>query len=238
MYPAKHISDGVIVTMTSSHQTARAIVSHGPHSKGEWKLENISIPSVREDELLIRIVATGVCHTDLYFGGVDHAMANNPVLFYPRVLGHEGAGYVVETGSGVKVAQAGDPVLLSYMFCDSCAICKDGNPGHCVQSQSLNFVGENILSSEGSQDGSIGGSYFGQSSFSSLAVVKQRAVVNVKGLVKDDEELKLFAPLGCGVQTGAASIVNVAQVKAGQSVAVTGLGGVGLSAIMVSDLTA
>ena len=86
----------------------------------------------------------------------------------------------------------------------------------------------------GGGDENVAGQFFGQSSFASLSVVKEASVVNVKGLIKSEEELKLFAPMGCGFQTGAGTVVNLAKGTSRDSVAVLGLGGVGLAAVMVS----
>jgi Zn-dependent alcohol dehydrogenase len=99
----------------------------------------------------------------------------------------------------------------------------------------LNFVADrNVYQLDGSDRRDIGGSFFGQSSFASRAVVNARCVVNLRGVVESDEELKYLAPLGCGVQTGSAAMLNIGGVKAGQDVAIIGVGSVGLSAIMVS----
>jgi len=154
---------------------------------------------------------------------------------FPRILGHEGAGYVAKVGSKVTVAQVGDPVLLSFASCSSCYICKGGFPSYCEA-----FVPLNIISNEpdyalqSSPDTKFGGRFFGQSSFSNLAVVGQSSVVNVKGLIDNDEDLKMCAPLGCGIQTGSGTILRAAHATPEDTVVVVGLGGVGLSAILVS----
>ncbi|KAK2810890.1 hypothetical protein FQN50_002481 [Emmonsiellopsis sp. PD_5] len=229
--------------------TARAIVTHGPPSSSSspnspnspWKLEPVTPKPLGKTDLLVRIVASGICHTDLhiaelgaYFGG------------FPRVMGHEGAGYVLATGSSVTVAQPGDPVLLSFAHCGTCRLCETGHPAHCVRFSELNFGGARTFSTstdastDTATDASttdIIGSFFGQSSFASVSVVGETSVVNVKGLVKSEEELRLFAPLGCGVQTGCASVTNVARAREGDTVVVMGLGGVGLSAIMAAKVT-
>lgn len=144
-----------------------------------------------------------------------------------------GAGYVKEVGSKVTVAKVGDPVVLSFASCKTCHSCSTGHPAYCEQ-----FFGSNFPINSGTyvaSDGSnVGGGFFGQSSFSKLAVAKEISVVNLSGLVKDVEELKLFAPLGCGLQTGAASVFNRARTTARDTVAVVGLGGVGMAAIMAS----
>ncbi|KAF4544010.1 alcohol dehydrogenase [Lasiodiplodia theobromae] len=218
--------------------TARAIVSRAPLNDGGWKIEDVKVRDVGDDELLVRIVASGICHTDLVFGGLKEG----PGVIYPSVKGHEGAGYVEKVGKNVSVAAPGDPVLLSFTFCDSCQICKDGHPAHCVRFGELNFGGCPCFQSSSSSSSSstttpdLQGSFFGQSSFASRTVVRSTSVVNVKGLVRDDEELKLFSPLGCGIQTGSGTVVNIAQAGPQDTVTVLGLGGVGLSAIMAAKL--
>lgn len=145
-----------------------------------------------------------------------------------------GSGYVKEIGPGVIVAEPGDPVLLSFAFCGKCELCKDGHHSHCPNFNTLNFGGPYRIFGLASKPGEpeIGGSFFGQSSFANLSVVRECSVVNVKGLIRDKKELQLFAPLGCGIQTGSGTVVNCAQATPKDIVLVMGLGGVGLSAIM------
>ena len=147
-----------------------------------------------------------------------------------------GSGFVEKVGEGVEVAQPGDPVLLSFAACRKCQICKAGHESHCVELNELNFSGNKCFYSQNSQDLEIRGSFFGQSSFANLTIAHESSVVNVKGLVKSEEELKLFAPLGCGIQTGSGTIINVANAKAHDTVAIMGVGGVGLSGIMAAKM--
>ena len=140
----------------------------------------------------------------------------------------------------MTVAQEGDPVLLSFTSCGQCHACIDQVPSYCTSFMERNFIGNKIFdlaSSEASSgEPTISGSFFGQSSFASLTIVSQRSVVNAKGLFQNRQELALFAPLGCGVQTGAGTIVNVAQAGPKDAVVVLGLGGVGLSAVMAANV--
>jgi len=145
-----------------------------------------------------------------------------------------GAGYVTKVGSNVTVAQVGDPVLLSFASCSSCYICKDGYPSYCASFGELNIVANEPHFKLQSSNSTVGGGFFGQSSFSNIALVRQDSVVNVKGIVKDEEELKMCAPLGCGIQTGSGTILRAAHARPEDTVVVVGLGGVGLSAILVS----
>ena len=148
-----------------------------------------------------------------------------------------GSGYVRAVGPEVTVAKAGDAVLLSFASCGSCHFCNSAHPAFCAQFAALNFATldeDYTLASDSSK--TVQGSFFGQSSFASTALVKERSVVNVTDLVKDKEELKLLAPLGCGLQTGSGTIIRIAKATKEDSIAVLGLGGVGLSAIMVGEV--
>jgi Zn-dependent alcohol dehydrogenase len=151
-----------------------------------------------------------------------------------------GSGYVEKVGSKVTVAAPGDPVLLSFASCTTCQICKSGHPSHCTQAGALNFLGEKIFqdanASSTSTSPTIQGSFFGQSSFASLTIANETSVVNAKTLIKSEDELKLFAPLGCGIQTGSGTIWNVAKAGPEDTVAIMGLGGVGLSGIMAAKI--
>jgi Zn-dependent alcohol dehydrogenase len=139
---------------------------------------------------------------------------------------------VKQIGNAVTSVQPGDPVLLSFASCRCCEICKSAHPSHCVKFNEINFVGSKDFTTSTADDFDISGSFFGQSSFSSLSIVREGSVVNAKDLIKNEDDLKLFAPLGCGIQTGSGSIVNVAHCGADDIVAVIGLGGVGLSGVM------
>lgn len=141
-----------------------------------------------------------------------------------------GSGYVRAVGKAVRVAQPGDPVLLSYNFCGSCIACKDKNLSYCEKFGPLNFGGRDTFTSADGK--AVPGSFFGQSSFANYSIVNEHSVVNVKDLVTDRKELQLFAPLGCGIGTGSGTVVNAAKPSSQDCVAVLGQGGVGLSAVM------
>lgn len=139
-------------------------------------------------------------------------------------------------GSRVTKVQRGDRVLLSFSFCTQCYNCQDGAPGYCHSFTAINFGGSTdafISSTSGTSGEAIGGSFFGQSSFSRLTRVKETSLVKVTHLLDDDDDLKLFAPLGCGIQTGAGTITELAHAKPSDKVAVIGLGAVGQAAVMV-----
>ncbi|KAK2686304.1 hypothetical protein QWA68_014508 [Fusarium oxysporum] len=197
----------------------------------DLRLVNGSVRAIHPSELLIRVVATGICHTDLIF-----ATWPADQIPYPKVLGHEGAGVVVEAGPGVTKARPGDFVLLSFHNCKDCHDCKEGHPSFCSKFVEVNYGGEDATYTAEGTD--LRGNFFGQSSFAELAVVKETSVVNVTNIIKTEEELKLFAPLGCGFQTGAATVENVARANEKDRVAVLGLGGVGLVSIMTAKMQA
>ncbi|KAK7223391.1 hypothetical protein V2G26_011394 [Clonostachys chloroleuca] len=222
----------------------RAIVTSAPSSDGQpsFVLENLSLRDLRDDECLIEVVATGLCHTDI-------AIAARPNGVFPRVLGHEGSGYIRKIGAKVGAntvpptapLREGDPVLLSVAFCGRCTSCQSGHPAYCVSSFELCFNDCGPAYTRGTEfaegdGGPVAGGFFGQSSLGNLAVVKENCIVNMSGVVKDREELKLFAPLGCGFQTGAATISILTQAKPSDSVAIIGLGGVGLASIMAAKI--
>ena len=188
-------------------------------------IEAVDLAGPRAGEVLVRIVATGVCHTDI-------RVASRPGGPRPIVLGHEGSGVIEQVGDGVTDFEPGQPVLMSFGFCGQCAPCRRQAQAYCLQTIPLNFSG---LRADGtsplSQGGElIHGSFFGQSSFATHAVCEARSVIKAPA----DIPLEMLAPLGCGVQTGAGAIINSLKVTAGRSVAVFGAGSVGLSAIMAA----
>ncbi|KAL6850793.1 hypothetical protein ACO1O0_007919 [Amphichorda felina] len=206
---------------------SEALVARGPFSEGKWALEPVTLRDLEPDEVLVEMVASGICHTDIHCGDTP-ADAGVPSVYYPRVLGHEGSGYVVRTGSAVSKVQAGDAVLLSFSYCGDCHVCRTGPRSHCVNFFDINFMGQPVF------EGGIGGRFFGQSSLARHSVVSDRSVVNVArlGLTRDD--LRLLAPLGCGFQTGSGTVVNVAGAGPEDCVAIAGMGGVGLAAVMAA----
>lgn len=142
-------------------------------------------------------------------------------------------------GSRVTKVRRGDRVLLSFSFCTQCYNCQVGAPGYCHTFSAINFGGSknSFISSESSTLGeAIGGSFFGQSSFSRLTKAKEASVVKVTEVLKDDLELKVLAPLGCGIQTGAGTITELAKAQPSDKIAIIGLGAVGQAAIMVQHI--
>ncbi len=193
---------------------------------GPFILEKIDLDEPRDDEVLVRIAASGICHTDLV--ARDQYM---PVPL-PAVLGHEGAGVVERVGSRVKKVVAGDHVVASYLSCGSCSSGMNGQPTYCLNFFPCNFSGARTdMSMTMNKAGKlVHGSFFGQSSFASHALMSERNIVKVS----KDVPLEKLAPLGCGVQTGAGGVINSLKVTPGSSIAVFGMGSVGLSAIMAA----
>lgn len=197
--------------------TITAAVLRGP---GRLSLERVELEAPRPGEVLVTIAASGVCHTDIGF--LDGSSG-------PVILGHEGAGVVAAVGSEVSDFTPGDHVVMSYASCGLCPPCLAGRPAHCENFWDLNF-GFARLDGSNAYGGGVRGHFFGQSSFASHCLTTPR------NLVKVDPELSLalLAPLGCGLQTGAGTVVNSLGVAAGQSVLVLGAGTVGLAAVMAA----
>lgn len=206
--------------------TVSAIVAYEPANPGapEFRHETLELTqtSPGPKEILVRMLAVGICHTDIVVGSVPDGYFGT----YPKVLGHEGSAYVEAVGSEVTGIEVGDPVLLSYTHCGSCDICQDDIPTYCQRFNEENIDCANPVWKAG--DKALGGKFFGQSSFASKSIVDEKSVVNVKGLIKDEEELKKLSPLGCGLMTGSGAIVNTANAKASDVILVAGLGAVGL----------
>ena len=209
---------------------SEALVARGPFSEGKWALEPVTLRALQPDEVLVEMVASGICHTDLHCGDTP-ADGGVPGVYYPRVLGHEGSGYVVSVGSAVTKVRPGDAVLLSFSYCGECHVCRTGPRSHCVNFFDINFMGEPVF--EGGGD-SVGGRFFGQSSLARHSVVSDKSVVNVAGLGLSRDDLRVLAPLGCGFQTGSGTVVTVAGAGPDDCVAVAGMGGVGLAAVMAA----
>lgn len=191
-------------------------------------IEELDLAEPRPNEMLVCLVATGICHTD-----VVAALAGSSVP-RPVVLGHEGAGVVEIVGANVAGFAPGDHVVLSYNSCGTCPACVDHASAYCFDMLPLNFGGRRPDgTSPLSKDGElIHGNFFGQSSFAGFAICNARNAVKVR----KDAPLELLGPLGCGVQTGAGAILNVLRPGPGGSIAVFGTGAVGLSAVMAARL--
>ncbi|MFG2937442.1 NAD(P)-dependent alcohol dehydrogenase [Streptomyces sp. NPDC048282] len=201
----------------------QAAVSYGPDSG--FTLQDVEISDPRPDEILVRLTAAGICHTDL----VTKAMMPAGV---PAVYGHEGAGVVAAVGAEVTGVRPGDRVVLSYNSCGSCARCAAGRRAYCARFAPLNNAGHRpdgstTLTRQGT---GVWSSFFGQSSFARRALATRENVI----VVPEDTDLVTAAPMGCGFQTGAGSVLNILRPEPGSALVVFGCGGVGLAAVMAA----
>lgn len=200
----------------------KAAVAWGP--KQELSIEEVDLQAPQKGEVLIRIVATGVCHTDAYtLSGAD------PEGIFPVILGHEGGGIVEELGEGVTSLKKGDHVIPLYTpECGECKFCKSGKTNLCQKIRATQGKG---LMPDGttrfSKDGKPIYHYMGTSTFAGYTVVPEIALAKVNPQAPLDK----VCLLGCGVTTGIGAVLNTAKVEAGAIVAVFGLGGIGLSVI-------
>ncbi len=193
------------------------------------EITSVDIESPRAGEVLVRVIASGICHTDL--GAHAGRGAGTPK---PVVLGHEGAGIVEQVGEGVTTLKIGDHVVLSGSSCGQCPSCRRNFPSYCHEMLPRNFGGlrmdgTSALAENGER---LFGHFFGQSSFAEYSIASERTAVKVP----PDIPLKILGPLGCGVVTGAGAVLYSLQVRPGDSLAVFGTGGVGLSAVMAARL--
>ncbi|WP_121252009.1 NAD(P)-dependent alcohol dehydrogenase [Nocardioides ferulae] len=195
----------------------------------DFSIEEVELDGPRADEVLVRIVAAGLCHTDITLRSFL------PEEMFPNVFGHEGAGVVEQVGADVSGIAVGDHVLLSFRSCRGCAPCRAGRVGYCESHLMLNYMGMRL---DGSttyrRDGQpVFGSFFGQSSFSRHAIASADNCV----VVDKDVDLCLAAPYGCGFQTGAGTVLNVLRPGPEDSLVVYGAGAVGLAAVMAAATT-
>ncbi|GGO70617.1 NAD(P)-dependent alcohol dehydrogenase [Nocardioides deserti] len=204
-----------------------AAVVNGPGQ--DFVLEDVELEGPRADEVLVRIVATGLCHTDVTMASML------PAEMYPNVFGHEGAGVVEAVGPDVTGIEVGDHVVLSFRSCRRCDRCRAGEVGYCDSSLLLNYMGMRMDGSTAysRESGPVFSNFFGQSSFS------RHAIAYADNCVVVDQELDLtrVAPYGCGFQTGAGTVLNVLQPGPGDSLVVWGVGAVGLAAIAAAATT-
>jgi aryl-alcohol dehydrogenase len=192
-------------------------------------VEGLELEDPRDLEIRVRLVATGVCHTDI------SVMRRPFPVEQPIVLGHEGAGVVEAIGSSVTKVKVGDRVVLSYNFCGQCPSCQRQAPSYCQYFFGTNFLGQRrdgstALSRQGQP---VRHNFFGQSSFASHCLCTETNVVKVPDTVSD-ELFELLGPLGCGIQTGAGAVINVLKPQIGSSLVVFGAGAVGMAGVMAA----
>src|SRR5712692_6234453 len=213
--------------MCGWERTVKAAVVHALAQ--DMVVEDLDIEDPRAGEVLVRMVATGVCHTDL------NAFSGPRALKVPMVLGHEGAGVVEAVGPGVTTVAPGDHVVLAAVpRCGKCESCVLGQPQLCRVSGRVLFGGTML---DGSTRLRLRGEpvyhFFAQSSYAEYAVVPEGATVPIPA----DVPLDKVAPLACGMSTGLGAVFNAARPEIGSTIAIIGCGGVGLSAVMAAPLT-
>jgi aryl-alcohol dehydrogenase len=194
---------------------------------GPMKAESLEMEGPRDDEALVRIVASGICHTDIRYVDDWYEESDGAVI-----LGHEGAGVVERVGKEVRGVRPGDHVVLSFQSCGHCPQCRSEHPVDCESIYDLNFGFRRPDGSNALRRSRVRGHFFGQSSFATHVLATERNLVKVPR----DLPLETLAPLGCGMQTGAGTVMNSLDVPAGASIAVFGTGGVGLAAVMAARI--
>ncbi|OEL06365.1 NAD(P)-dependent alcohol dehydrogenase [Staphylococcus equorum] len=203
----------------------KAIVST---KENDFDTQDITIDNIRDNEVLVKIVASGICPAD------DLALDGTMPTPKPAVLGHEGSGIVEKVGRNITSVIPGDHVVLGFSYCGHCKNCLSGNAGACEKLIPLNFMGENIngnspLHDHDNNDLSL---FFGQSSFAYHSVVDEKNVVKVP----KNADLRLLGPLGCGIMTGSGSVLNSLSPEPGSSLVIFGTGAVGLSGLMAAKI--
>jgi aryl-alcohol dehydrogenase len=195
---------------------------------GPFTIERVKLSDPQPDELLVQIIASGMCQTDLH--GRD-GYYDTPL---PAVFGHEGAGIVAGVGSAVTQFAPGDHVVISFPWCGTCANCRRRMESHCQDNFNLKMRGTRVDGSAPmSQDGSVVYSaFFQQSSFATYALANERFAVKVR----KDAPLDVLGPFACSGQTGAGAVLNSMRPQPGDAFAVFGVGAVGLSGLMAARI--
>ncbi|WP_419999203.1 alcohol dehydrogenase catalytic domain-containing protein [Streptomyces boninensis] len=199
---------------------ASVLLSRG---SGSWEIAEAELDAPRPHEVIVRIEAVGVCHTDLV---TRKALGDRPA-----VLGHEGCGVVERTGAEAGPLAAGDRVVISFASCGRCGQCAAGHPAYCERATALNGSGRRPDGSPTIRVGGepVYGAYFGQSSFATAALADARSCVPV-----GDLRPELAAPLGCGFLTGAGAVLNTLRPGPGDRLLVVGAGAVGTAAVLTA----
>jgi aryl-alcohol dehydrogenase len=199
-----------------------------PERSALFALEKLELCAPRPDEVIVRVVASGMCQTDLH--GRDGYFGSP----YPAVYGHEGAGIVHAVGSAVHSLAPGDHVVMSFPWCGTCANCQQHKYCYCMHGRRLKMHGKRADGSTlMSRDGApVYSAFFQQSSFGTYALTQERYAVKVRS----DAPLEALGPLACSGQTGAGAVLNVLQPQPGDSLAIFGVGAVGLSALMAAKI--
>lgn len=195
---------------------------------GPFVIEQIDLCDPRPDELLVQVIASGMCQTDL------HGRDGYYTTRYPAVFGHEGAGVVHAVGREVRGFAPGDHVIMSYPWCGTCPNCRQHLQSYCVHAFDLKMNGTRADGSTLMAKGvaPVYSAFFQQSSFGTFAIANERFAVKVR----NDAPMDLLGPLACSGQTGAGAVLNVMRPKPGESFAVFGAGAVGLSGLMAAKI--
>ncbi|WP_373091665.1 S-(hydroxymethyl)glutathione dehydrogenase/class III alcohol dehydrogenase [Zhongshania sp.] len=209
--------------MSEQFIKSKAAVAWGPGQP--LKIEEVDVMLPKAGEVLIKIIATGVCHTDAFTLSGD-----DPEGIFPTILGHEGGGIVEQVGEGVSSVKVGDHVIPLYTpECGECKFCKSGKTNLCQKIRATQGKG---LMPDGTtrfyKDGQPIYHYMGCSTFSEYTVLPEISLAKVNPAAPLEE----VCLLGCGVTTGMGAVMNTAKVKEGNTVAIFGLGGIGLSAVI------
>jgi S-(hydroxymethyl)glutathione dehydrogenase/alcohol dehydrogenase len=205
----------------------RAAVAH--KAKAPLAIETVELDGPRQGEVLVEVKATGICHTDEFtLSGAD------PEGLFPAILGHEGAGIVVDIGPGVTTLKKGDHVIPLYIpECRQCEYCLSGKTNLC---QSIRVTQGQGMMPDGSSRFSLGGKrlfhYMGTSTFANYTVVPEIALAKIRA----DAPFDKVCYIGCGVTTGLGAVINTAKVHPGANVVVFGLGGIGLNVVQGAKL--
>ncbi|WP_099974581.1 NAD(P)-dependent alcohol dehydrogenase [Lactobacillus terrae] len=197
---------------------------------GDFDIKEVYVDDEpKANEVLVNIVATGICHT-------DEALRNGQsgVTEFPRIAGHEGAGIVEKVGAGVTNIKPGDHVILSYAFDGTCEQCLKGHPSSCLNWGELNVGGKRPDGAPTftAEDGSVIDNFFNQSSFASTTLVQQNNVIVIDKKV----DLRKVGPLGCGLVTGSGTVFNGLNPQQGSTIVIVGSGAVGAGAIMAAKI--
>ena len=193
-----------------------------------FSYEDVEIDEPQADEIRVKIMAVGLCHTDVIARDGLYQLGRD------AVLGHEGAGIVEKVGKDITKVKPGDRVAISFRSCGTCRRCEHNNSAYCTDFVGLNILGKRLDETSALRQGEkeLASNFFGQSSFATHAITYETNVV----VLPDDVPFEIAAPLGCGVQTGAGTVLRSLDCEAGSSVIVTGCGTVGLSAIMAAKI--
>lgn len=191
-----------------------------------FTIERLELDALRHNEVRVRMVATGICHTDTL---VRDGIYPTPL---PAVLGHEGAGVVEAVRDSVVSVVPGDHVVLAAAYCGHCKRCRNGQMAYCENLMSADFGGRRLdgSTSLGKDGDAVSSHFFGQSSFATYANVVEESIVRVD----KDIPLEHLGPLGCGINTGAGTVLNELKPEIGASLVVFGTGAVGCAAVMAA----